>query len=216
MDKEYRANQRKQKRTFKKYRKYIGRVFLWAGIGLASALFFPGGAIMGALKGLMGEYLAGSLAFFGQWGIAAAGLVGSIVNGIKAHNAAKTIDDSQEEEENIVDCMVRDKEQLERKVDNLSKTKVKEEENVKTAELKIVKGNTSITDDKEVERHKPLFTVLKGGKTNENSETLDSDEKLARFERAHFKLLKGGRYKKEEKSHEPEELKNNQKIKKAS
>lgn len=151
MDKEYQANQRKQKRTFKKYRKYIGRIFLWAGIGLASALFFPGAAVMGALKGLMGEYLAGSVAFFGQWGIAAAGLVGSVINGIKARHAAKTIDDSQEEEENIVDCMVRDKEHLERKVDNLSKTKDKKEENVKTANLELVKSNSTITNEKDEE-----------------------------------------------------------------
>ena len=108
--------------------------------------------------------------------------------------------------------MVRDKEHLERKVDNLSKTKVKEEENVKTAELKIVKGNTSVTDDKKVENSKPILTVIKDGKENTDSEKLDSDQKLARFERAHLKLLKGGRYK----TQKSEEVNNNQKIKKAS
>lgn len=162
MDKEYQANQRKQKRTFKKYRKYIGRIFLWAGIGLASAIFFPGAAVMGALKGFMGDFLAGSVAFFGQWGIAAAGLVGSVINGIKARHAAKTIDDSQEEEENIVDCMVRDNENLVRKVDNLSKTKVKEE-NVNTADLRIVKSEGANTYDKANDDTKPKLTVIKGG-----------------------------------------------------
>jgi len=151
MNKEYYTNQKKQKKTFKKYRKYIGRILLWAGIGLASALFFPGGALMGVIAGINSELDAVSIAFLAQWGIAALGLGGAVYNGIKAHYAAKKIDDSQEEEENIVDCIVRDKENLERKVENLSKTKVKEEENVKTADLKLVKGNQTVTNDKDLE-----------------------------------------------------------------
>ena len=165
MDKEYRANQRKQKKTFKKFRKYIGRIFLWAGIGIASAAFFPGAAVMGALKGVLGDLLATSVAFFGQWGIASVGFIGAMVNAIKARHAAKTIDDSQEEEENIVDCIVRDKEQAEIKLNNLERVKVKENEQEKELDLKLVKDNSSITNNKDDTNQytQPQLTVLPGG-----------------------------------------------------
>ena len=162
MNKEYKENQKKQKKTFKKYRKYIGRVLLWAGIGIASAIFFPGAAVMGALQGVLGEFLAGSVAFFGQWGIAAAGLVGAVTNGVKAFHAAKTINNSQEEEEDIVDSIVRDKENLERKVEDLSKTKVKNNENTKDLEMNLTKDNSSIHEEKEdiIEDAKSKVKVL--------------------------------------------------------
>ena len=170
MNKEYQDNQKKQKKTFKKMRKYIGRIFLWAGIGIASAAFFPGGAIMELLKGTLGELLARSVAFFGQWGIAATGLVGAIINGIKAHNAAETIDDSQEEEENIVDCLVRDKGKLERKVEDLSKKKELENDKSKEeVEIELTKESQQNTAT-----NKPKFTVLKGGK----KDTKDDDKQL--------------------------------------
>ena len=182
MDKEYRANQRKQKKTFKKFRKYIGRIFLWAGIGIASAAFFPGAAVMSALKGVMGDLLATSVAFFGQWGIAGVGFIGAMVNAIKAHHAAKTIDNSQEEEENIVDCIVRDKDNLQIKVDNLSRTKELEDTKAKALENELIKNSEVATTVKE--DAKPHLEVLKGG----NSSTKPSKDE----DRPHLEVLPGG------------------------
>ena len=159
MDKEYRANQRKQKKTFKKFRKYIGRIFLWAGVGIASAAFFPGAAVMGALKGVVGDLLATSVAFFSQWGIAGVGFIGAMVNAFKAHHAAKTIDDLQDEEENTVDGICRDKDNAEKELTAVKNKEAKEIERTKD-------DNTSVTKVVKIGRE---FTVYKNnGLVQEN------------------------------------------------
>ena len=126
MDKEYSKNQKYQRKSFKKYRKYIGRILLWGGIAVASAFILPYGALFTALKGLVGEYVAGSATFFAQWGLTALGGIGAVVNTIKANRERKKIDNAQDDEENIIDSMVNENDKLKRKIENLEKSKTKD------------------------------------------------------------------------------------------
>ena len=159
MDKEYRDNQRKQKKTFKKYRKYIKKILIWAGIGIASAAFFPGAALMNALTGLIGSYYATSAAFFAQWGITAIGFGTAAYNGYKAYRAANTIDDLQDEEENTVDGICRDKDNAEKELAAVKNKEAKEIERTKD-------DNTSVT---KVEKNGRVFTVYKNNNPVQNA-----------------------------------------------
>ena len=164
-NKEYRNNQKKQKKAFKSFRKYIKRAFVWAGIGVASAFLLPWSALMPLLKIPFSPLIAGSITFFAQWGITAAGVIGAAINGLKARYAAKTVDKAQQEEENIVDCMVLEGDKLERKVENLSKSKELENDKTKEAdEIEMTKSSQVNTVS-----NKPTFTVLKGGKKDEEN-----------------------------------------------
>ena len=154
MDKEYDKNQKEQKRTFKKYRKFIGKALLYGGIGLASALFFPAG-VFTALKGLLGESIAMNLTFFTQWGIAAAGAIGAGVNALKAHKARKKIEESQDYEEEIIDSMQEEKDNLEEKVKEYEKELTKQKDNNKTNDNSKTNSNTNEYQE-EVEENKTL------------------------------------------------------------
>ena len=123
MNKEYKRNQRVQRKSFKKYRKYIGKIFLWGAIAVASAFLIPYEAMFAAIKGLLGESIAINATFFTQWGIVAGSLLGSVVNAIKANHERRKIDNAQDEEENIIDGMVNEYDKLKSKVDSLEKTK---------------------------------------------------------------------------------------------
>ncbi len=179
MDKEYRDNQRKQKKTFKKFRKYIKKILLWAGIGIASAAFFPGAAVMNALTGLIGSYYATSAAFFAQWGITAIGFGTAAYNGYKAYRAANTIDDLQGEEENTVDVICRDRddavrkyESVARKLENVKNKETNENEQTNDADISVAK----------VEKNGRVFTVYKNNNPVQNAEqeevkTQETEEK---------------------------------------
>lgn len=145
MNKEYEKNQKSQRKSFKNYRKYIKKGIILGAIAVASAFVIPFGGLMTALKGVVGESLAMNATFFTQWGLTALGGIGAIVNGIKARNARKNIDNAQDEEENIIDGMVNETDDLKRKVNQLEKTKTKTlEENEKI----------KVLDDKEKEIHR--------------------------------------------------------------
>lgn len=113
-------------------------------VAVASAFVIPYGGLFTALKGLLGESIAINATFFTQWGIAAAGVIGSVINVIKANRERRKIDNAQDDEENIIDSMVNENDELKRKVENLEKSKVKTmEENQKVKSL----------DDKEKSIH---------------------------------------------------------------
>ena len=147
----YKTNQNKQKKSLKKYRKHILKALLWGGIGLASALFFPAG-VFPALKGVLGESIAMNATFLTQWGIAAAGGIGAVVNTIKANRERKKIEVSQDEEEDIVDAMITENDNLSRKVEGLEKQKVKEEKKSNTLGNNLTKSNSSIDYEEEEEK----------------------------------------------------------------
>ena len=99
-NKEYRENQKKQKKSLKKYRKHIIKAAIFGGIAVASAFLFPAG-VFPAIKGLLGESAAINITFFTQWGIAAGGLIGAVKNIFQAHKERKNIENAQDEEEDI-------------------------------------------------------------------------------------------------------------------
>ena len=154
MDKEYDKNQKEQKKTFKKYRRFIGKALLFGGIGLASALFFPAG-VFPALKGLLGESIAMNATFFTQWGIALAGAIGAGVNALKAHRARRKIEESQEYEEEIIDAMQEEKGNLEEKVKEYEKELTMQKENNKTSNNSKANSNT-FEYQEEIEETKTL------------------------------------------------------------
>ena len=151
MNKEYDKNQKYQRKSFKKYRKYIGRILLWGGIAVASAFILPYGALFTALKGLLGESIASSATFFAQWGIVAAGGIGAVINAIKANRERKEIDNAQDDEENIIDSMVNENEDLKRKVESLEKGKTKSiDENTKVKTISDKEKDLNVYDNSEV------------------------------------------------------------------
>ena len=139
MDREYEKNQKKQKKSFKKFRKNIIKALIWGGIGLASALFFPAG-VFPALKGLLGESVAINATFFTQWGIALLGAVGAGVNIYKARKERKSMEDSQDYEEEIIDAMKDENSQLKDKVKDYENQLSEQRENNK-------QNNNSKTDN---------------------------------------------------------------------
>lgn len=149
MNKEYSNNQKIQKKSFKKYRKYIGRVLLWGAVAVASAFVIPYGTLFASLTNLVGRSLAANITFFTQWGLVAAGGMGAVVNVFKANHERRKIDIAQDEEENIIDSMVNENDKLKQKVENLEKSKEKVyEENTKVKSIDVKEKSI---DDKMVE-----------------------------------------------------------------
>ena len=150
---EYQKNQKQQKKSFSKFRKFMGKVLLWGGIAVASAFVVPYELMLGALKPILGESIAINATFFTQWGIAGLGVIGAAVNAIKAHRERKKIENAQDEEEDIVDRIITENDNLNRKVDSLEKQKVKEENksNTKT-NSNLIKSNNSIDYEEEEEK----------------------------------------------------------------
>lgn len=145
MNKEYNDNQKKQRKAFKKYRKYIGKILLWGGISVVSTFVLPWNGLLNLLNPILGNYIAGSVTFFSQWLLTGAGVLGAVTNAIKANRERKRIDDSQDEEENIIDGMVNENDELKRKVENLEKSKSKT--------IDKEERYTKTYDDKEKELH---------------------------------------------------------------
>ena len=154
MNKEYEKNQNAQRKSFRKYRKYIGKILLWGAVAVASAFIIPYGGMFSALKGLVGESIAMNATFLTQWGLTAGGVIGSLVNAVKANRERKKIDDAQDEEENIIDGMVNENDDLKRKVDSFEKAKTKSlVENKKVKQLD-EKENVKHTIQNEVDKDK--------------------------------------------------------------
>ena len=158
MNNEIRNNQKEQRRSLKKYRKHIGKILLWGGVAVASAFVFPYGGIFNLLKGVIGESLAMNAVFFTQWGITGAGLIGGIMNAIKAKHERGKLENAQDEAEDLADGLVNENDELKRKVEELAKDKTKEldkESPVKTMSDKEKEYNTrDIEEVDEVEKRR--------------------------------------------------------------
>ncbi len=151
---EYQSNQKKQRKSLKKYRKSILKALLWGGIGIASAFLIPYGGMFSALKGFIGESIAMNATFFTQWGVALAGVGGAVINGIKAIHERNKIEKAQDEEEDIVDRILNENDNLSKKIDNLEKQKTKEENKKNTMSNDLTKNNRNIDIDYEEEKEK--------------------------------------------------------------
>ena len=123
MNKDYEINQKAQKKSFKKYQKYIRRIILWIGLGVVSTFVFPSGIIYNFLKGFLSEYIAGSISVWAQILCMGASVVETIVNSFKAVKEKSKINDLQDEEENIIDVIMNENDELKKKVESLEKTK---------------------------------------------------------------------------------------------
>lgn len=165
MDKnEYYKNQKEQKKEFKNYRKFWRKILIWGAVAVASALIIPYSTMYSALKGLGGLILGGETAelvatnatFFIQWGLAAAGAIGALVNGWKASSSKAKIENLQSEEEDLIDGFINENdnvksenERLKSKVESLEKknTKTKTETRRNTNTIDLSKNNSSYTEE---------------------------------------------------------------------
>lgn len=138
---EYSVNKKKEIKAFKKYRKYIRKIFTWATIAVASAFIIPYGSLFTLLKGVVSEYLASSITFIAQWGLATLGGLGTIINAINAYQERKKVEEAQDEEDNIVDVLINENDKLSKQVESLEKEKVKVNN--------VVKSNTKTNNNLE-------------------------------------------------------------------
>ena len=127
-NKEYKENQKVQRKEFKKYRKHMIKMVVSLLFAVASAFIFPEhvfGFVFQFLKKFISEYLAGSIVFWAQVLCMSGGVLGGIYHAFKASQAKNAVDKAQDEEEDIVDSLITEKDNLLRKVDELSKEKEK-------------------------------------------------------------------------------------------
>ena len=129
MNKEYEVNQKAQKKSFKKYRKLIRKIILWIGLGVVSTFVFPTGIIFNFLKGFCSEYIAASIAIWAQILCMGASVVETLINSYKAIREKNKINDLQDEEENIIDVIIKENDDLTKKVEQLEKDKLHVKEN---------------------------------------------------------------------------------------
>lgn len=153
-NKEYRDNQKQQKKAFKKYRKCMWKVLIGFLFAFVAAFALPKTILpwlFGVLKGFLSEYIAGSIVVWTQVISICAGVLTGFVNSIKAIKAKEDIDKYQGLEEDIVDSLIHEKEELEKKVEGLEKenSKVKEETKTNTKINSFRKVNSSYEEEEE-------------------------------------------------------------------
>ena len=129
MNKEYELNQKEQKKSFKKYRKLIRKIILWIGLGVISTFVFPSGIVFNFLKSFCTEYVAGSIAVWAQILCMGASVIETIINSYKAAKEKNKINDLQDEEENIIDVILKENDDLKKKIESMEKNKVHSKEN---------------------------------------------------------------------------------------
>ena len=157
-NREYRENQKKQRKEFKKYRKSMWKMFIGFLVAGAAAFVLPEfglPALNALLKGIIGEYLAGSVTVFTQIALLAGGVIGGVVNAFKAIRAKDEIDKAQDEEENIVDVLINENEDLAKKVEKheKEKTNVKVETKTNSKTMNYQKSNDSYVEEEEEKRY---------------------------------------------------------------
>lgn len=125
-NREYRENQKIQRKSFNDYRKHMIKVLLGFGIAIASISIFPEYVfpyLNTFLKGFMSDYLAGSLTLFTQLAFLIGGTVSGVVNSFKAVNDKVIIDKAQDREEEIIDKLINENEKLSERVNTLENEK---------------------------------------------------------------------------------------------
>ena len=114
-NKEYRENQKVQRKSFKEYRKHMIRGLMGFGLAIVSISFLPEYVfphVNNFLKGFMSEYLAGSVTVFTQLACLVGGVASGVINAFKAINDKDTIDKAQDREEEIVEELFEEKDKL--------------------------------------------------------------------------------------------------------
>ena len=152
--KEYRENQKIQRKEFKKYRKYMWRILISILFTVASSFIFPGNLFVwlhNFLSGFLSKFIADSIVVWTQVLCMAGGVIGAVANTIKASNAKNAIDKAQDKEEDIVDSLLDQKDELLKKVDELSK----EKEKVVTESKTYTKTEDYSKDSREFVEEKP-------------------------------------------------------------
>ena len=152
-NKEYRENQKIQRKEFKKYRKHMWKVIGYLLLAGASAFIFPYNLLVGLngiLKPLIGEYVADSITVLVQMLGMFGGVVGGIVNTYKAAKAKDAVDQAQDDEEEIVNSLIDEKDNLLKKVENLEKEKEK-----------IITESKTVTKTEELTRSSSEYTEEK-------------------------------------------------------
>lgn len=122
--KEYRENHKELKKSMNRYRKYIWKVIGGTVFACLSAFVFPEylfPLLKTFLEKYFSSYIAGSITFFTQIICMGASMASAIINGIKAGKAHEKIENAQYEEECMVDSLISENEELNKKVREFKK-----------------------------------------------------------------------------------------------
>ena len=128
-------NEKKQKKTFKEYRKRILKA-LFGFVAFGASLFilpeFVFAPLYNFMKGFISENAASSITFFTQMFVTILSGVSGIVNSISANRAKHRLNNYQNEAEEIVNSINLENEELLSKVKELEKQKLNVNTNSKT------------------------------------------------------------------------------------
>ena len=156
-NKEYRENQKIQRKSFKKYRKCMWKVLIYFFLAVGSVTVLPHilAPLHEPLSRLFSTLIANSIHVGAQLLVLFGGVLGGVVNAIKANKARWEIDNAQDEEENIVDSLINENEELLKKVDNLEKQKEKVNVEIKTNSKAndFVKNNHEYVEEEKVKKY---------------------------------------------------------------
>ncbi len=134
MSNEYLKSNRKQKKLLAKYSKLMKKVAIGISIGLLGMFALPHLGISSVLLNLLpiSDYAAVSIDVWLRILITAFGTISAAVNGIKAHGVKNELENSMDDEEDIVSVIELEKEKNSEKAKDLEhkliKTKNKETE----------------------------------------------------------------------------------------
>ena len=133
MNKEYTENQKKQRKSFKEYRKQMLKLLGSTIVGIVTAFAFPGRPIYEFLQKFFTDYIAGSITIWTQLIIMGVCGIKAVYHTFKAASEKQNIDNLQDEEENIVDYLVNENDKLNQKINSLEKEKTIVKEIEKTS-----------------------------------------------------------------------------------
>ena len=131
MNKEYYENQKKQRKSFKNYRKHMIKLLLSSLVGMAAAFALPWNILFKALLNITTEYIAGSITVWAQILLMAYCGIKAVYHTYKAAKEKEIMDELQGSEEDMVDYLINENDKLNKKVDSLEKEKVKTIEETK-------------------------------------------------------------------------------------
>ena len=128
MNKEYLSNNKKQKKSLKKYRKSLIKVVIGSIIAVLG-LTIPANIITGFLgKAIIDAELSNLIAILTKTLMMAGGVASTVVNTIKAHSAMNEYHDLEDEEEEIVNYLEKEKDDSKEKSLSLEKELIKEKD----------------------------------------------------------------------------------------
>lgn len=153
MNKEYLSNNKKQKKSLKKYRNALIKVVIGSIIAVLG-LTIPANIITSFLgKAIIDAEVSNLIAVLTKISMMAGGVVSTVVNAIKAHSAMKEYGNLEDEEEEIVNYLEKENDDNKEKSLSLEKELSKEKDKNKQLNKSMSDNEKSFTNDKIIENN---------------------------------------------------------------